>query len=181
MYWRTTQDHWGWLSITIHWLTALTVFGLFGLGLWMTSLDYYHPWYHEGPELHKGIGILLFILTLLRIVWRRIEGKPAPLPSHSTRERAIARYVHALLYFLLISVMLFGYLISTADGRSIEVFGWFAVPATLYGIDKQEDIAGVIHLTLAMVLIGVVILHALAAIKHHVIDKDRTLIRMLGL
>ena len=50
MHWRTTRDHWGWLSIAIHWLTALAVFSLFGLGLWMTELDYYDPWYRKGPD-----------------------------------------------------------------------------------------------------------------------------------
>ena len=180
MRWRTTHDHWGWLSILIHWLTALTVFGLFGLGLWMTGLEYYDRWYREGPALHKGIGILLFSLTLLRLVWRRVEGKPAPLPSHTPRERVLATIAHKLLYILLLTVMVFGYLISTADGRAIEVFGWFSVPATIHGIDKQEDIAGVIHLWLAVTLIGLVALHALAAIKHHIFDKDRTLKRMFG-
>ena len=181
MRWRTTQDHWGGLSIVIHWLTVLTVFSLFGLGLWMVELDYYDSWYRKGPDLHKSIGISLFILTLLRLIWRRIEGKPAPLPSHTAREHAIAKHVHRLLYLLLITLMVFGYLISTADGRAIEVFGVFAVPATIHGIDKQEDIAGVIHLWLAVMLISLVALHALAAIKHHVFDKDLTLKRMFGL
>ncbi len=180
MRWRTTHDHWGWLSILIHWLTALTVFGLFGLGLWMTSLDYYDSWRKAGPDLHKSIGVLLFCLTVLRLVWRRVEGKPAPLASHTGREQALAHRVHRLLYIMLFTVMVFGYLISTADGRAIEVFGWFSIPATIHGIDKQEDIAGVIHLTLAIVLISLVALHALAAIKHHFFDKDRTLLRMFG-
>ena len=181
MHWRTTAAQWGWLTILIHWLTALVVFGLFGLGLWMVELDYYDSWYRKGPDLHKSIGSLLFIMTLLRLLLRRIEGKPAPLATQSSREHMLAQGAHRLLYLLLIAVMGFGYLISTADGRAIEVFGWFAVPATIHGIDKQEDIAGVIHLSLAIILISLVVLHALAAIKHHVLDKDRTLKRMLGL
>ncbi|MOA52423.1 hypothetical protein D3C78_1757160 [compost metagenome] len=76
--------------------------------------------------------------------------------------------------------MFSGYLISTADGRGIEVFGWFTVPATLSGIDGQEDIAGVVHLWLAWGLIGMAALHALAALKHHFIDRDATLSQMLG-
>lgn len=180
MHWRTTSEQWGWLTILIHWLTVVTVFSLFGLGLWMVELDYYDPWYRKGPDLHKSIGILLFILTLLRLALRRIEGKPNPLPGHTNRERRLAHIAHGLLYGLLITLMVVGYLISTADGRAVEVFGWFAIPATLHGIDKQEDIAGVIHLWLAITLISLVALHALAAIKHHVFDKDRTLKRMLG-
>lgn len=178
--WRTTTSHWGWFSIGIHWLTVITVLSLFALGLWMVELNLYDAWYKKAPNLHKSIGILLLVLTLLRIVWRRIEGKPEPLSSHTAREQRIAKLMHILLYTLLISVMVFGYLISTADGRGIEVFGLLSIPATLHGLDKQEDIAGVIHLWLAVILISMVVLHALAAIKHHFIDKDQTLKRMLG-
>jgi cytochrome b561 len=76
--------------------------------------------------------------------------------------------------------MLSGYLISTADGRAVEVFGWFSIPATLSGLENQEDIAGEIHEWLAFTLIGLVMLHALAATKHHFINRDATLKRMLG-
>jgi cytochrome b561 len=77
--------------------------------------------------------------------------------------------------------MVSGYLISTADGRGIDVFGLFTVPATLQGIDHQEDVAGASHLVLAVTLIALALLHAGAALKHHFIDRDRTLRRMLGL
>ena len=70
-------------------------------------------------------------------------------------------------------------MISTADGRSIEVFSWFEVPALGSVIDNQEDIAGEVHKYLAYGLIGLVILHAIAALKHHIIDKDATLTRMI--
>ncbi|MDH5445324.1 MAG: cytochrome b [Gammaproteobacteria bacterium] len=180
MRWRTTPQQWGWLTILIHWMTALTVFGLFGLGLWMVELDYYSPWYRKGPDLHKSIGILLFTLTVARLELRRIEGRAEALASHSPREQKLAHLVHGLFYLLLIAVMMAGYFISTADGRAIEVFGLFSIPATLHGIDKQEDIAGLIHLWLAISLISLVVLHAGAAIKHHFFDRDRTLKRMFG-
>ena len=180
MRWRSSKQHWGWISIAMHWLTALAVFSLFGLGLWMTELDYYDAWYRKGPALHKSLGILLFILTMARLAWRRLDARPAPLSSHTAREQKLAPLIHKLLYVLLLCIMLFGYLISTADGRAIEVFNWFAVPATIYGFDKQEDIAGLIHLWLAVTLISLTVLHALAALKHHVLDKDRTLRRIFG-
>ena len=181
MHWRTTQQQWGWLTILIHWTTALVVFGLFALGLWMVELDYYSPWYRQGPDLHKSIGILLFMLTVSRLVLRRIEGRPAELDNQTSKERRLAHLAHGLLYVLLLAVMVAGYFISTADGRAIEVFGLFSIPATIHGIDKQEDIAGLIHLWLAITLISLVALHAGAALKHHFFDGDRTLKRMLGL
>jgi cytochrome b561 len=76
--------------------------------------------------------------------------------------------------------MLSGYLISTADNRPIEVFGWFSVPATITSIPEQEDVAGLVHLVVASTLIGLVMLHAAAALKHHFIDRDRSLVRILG-
>jgi len=75
--------------------------------------------------------------------------------------------------------MISGYLISTAKGKPIDVFGLFELPATLHGLDGQEDIAGMVHEYLAYSLIALAVLHAAGAIKHHVIDKDKTLIRML--
>ena len=75
--------------------------------------------------------------------------------------------------------MIAGYLISTAEGRPIEVFGWFAVPATFYGPENQEDVAGEIHEILAWLLILLSSGHTLAALKHHFIDRDATLRRML--
>lgn len=178
--WRNTAQSYGWVSIALHWLVALAVLSLFPLGLWMTSLTYYDPWYTKAPEIHKSVGIVLILVLLLRLVWRLWSPAPSPLPSISARERRIAGAVHKLLYVLLLAVMLSGYLISTADGRPIGVFGWFEVPATLQGLPSQEDVAGSVHLALAITLVGLVGAHVLAALKHHFLDRDRTLMRMLG-
>jgi len=178
---RNSSSQWGWTTITIHWITALTIIGMFAFGLWMVELTYYDEWYKKGPSLHKSIGITLFMLTLGRLVWRLKNITPDALSSHKVWERKIAAIAHFLLYLLLFGVMISGYLISTADGRGVEFFGLFEIPATLQGIENQEDIAGVVHLILASTLIGIALLHAGAALKHHFIDRDRTLKRMLGL
>jgi cytochrome b561 len=177
--WRNTRQQYGYVSIALHWLVALLVFGLFGLGLWMVELDYYHRWYQRAPDLHKSIGITLFGIMLLRLLWRYANPRPAPLASLANWEKRLAGWLHVLFYPLLFVLMLSGYLISTADGRAISVFGQFSVPATLTGIPNQEDIAGDIHQILGYILIGLVALHALAALKHHFLDRDGTLKRML--
>lgn len=180
MQWRNSARRYGLLSILLHWGVALAVFGLFGLGLWMVGLDYYSAWYRRAPELHKGIGILLFVTMLLRLGWRLLSPPPAAPASHTALTRRASTLAHGLLYLGLFALMLSGYLISTADGRAIEVFGWFAVPATLSGLPNQEDVAGVVHRWLAWGLLGLAVLHALAALKHHFIDRDATLVRMFG-
>jgi cytochrome b561 len=175
--WRNTSDSYGYVSIVLHWLVAVVVFALFGLGLWMVELTYYDSWYNRAPAIHKSIGILLFGVMLLRLGWRLLN--PQPQLYGPPLERRGARVAHGLMYALLYALMLSGYLISTADGRAIEVFGWFSVPATLSGFENQEDIAGEIHELLAFALIALAILHSAAALKHHFFDRDATLVRML--
>ncbi len=173
-------DAYGLVSILLHWLTAPLVLGLFGLGLYMTSLDYYHPWYRSAPSWHKGLGVLVLTLVVLRLAWRLLSPPPHPL-SPGGWERGLARWVHGLLYALLLALPLTGYLVSTADGRALPVFGWFEIPSLTGQIQHLEDIAGAVHYGLAWTLIALVALHGLGALKHHFIDRDATLLRMLGL
>ncbi len=160
---------------------AIAIACLFGLGLWMTSLGYYDAWYNQAPSIHKSIGILLVGVFIFRASWKLFNIKPQPLSTHTAIEKKLAHLTHIMLYILMACIMVSGYLISTADGRVIEVFDWFEIPATLTNIENQEDIAGDIHYYLAFTLIGLSIIHAFAAIKHHVIDKDDTLRRMASL
>jgi cytochrome b561 len=177
---RNTEDSYGLVAIALHWLVAVVVLALFALGLWMTGLDYYDPWYRRAPDLHKSVGALLFVTLILRLAWRIGNPRPRPEPTLSTLERTASRLAHALLYPLLFAVMTAGYLISTADGRPLNVFGLVAVPATVTGLPNQADLAGDAHLILAIAVITLAVLHALGALKHHFIDRDRTLLRMLG-
>ncbi|WP_095109070.1 cytochrome b [Pseudomonas sp. Irchel 3E20] len=177
---RNSSSRYGWVSIFMHWGVALAVFGLFALGLWMVGLDYYSTWRKDAPDLHKSIGLTLFAVMLLRVVWRFVSPPPPTLSSYSRLTRLGAKVGHSFLYLSLFAVMIAGYLISTADGAGIAVFGLFEVPALVSGLPDQADVAGVVHLYLAWALVVFAGLHALAALKHHFIDRDATLARMLG-
>lgn len=174
---KNNQSHYGWLSIVMHWLSAIVVFAMFGVGLWMVDLSYYSEWYQTAPHWHKSIGILLALLLVFRFVWNTLQGKPKPLGSRL--ENVAAKFAHGVIYLLLLLIVVSGYLISTADDRPIEVFTWFAVPSLGELFENQADIAGELHFYFAAVLIGLAIIHGLAALKHHFIDKDATLTRML--
>ncbi|WP_296186416.1 cytochrome b [Pseudomonas sp. UBA1879] len=177
---RNSSSRYGWVSIVLHWGVALTVFGMFALGLWMVGLGYYDTWRKAGPDLHKSIGITLFLVMLIRVVWRLISPPPPSPPTHSRFVRTAAKLGHAFLYLDLFLVMIAGYLISTADGVGIPVFGLFEVPALISGLPDQADVAGQVHLYLAWTLVIFAVLHGLAALKHHFVDRDATFIRMLG-
>lgn len=175
-----SSDAYGLVAVALHWLVAVVVVSLFALGLWMVELTYYDDWYRTAPAIHKAVGVLLFIGVVLRLGWRQLAPPPAPLASHRPLERRAAGFAHALMYVLLFAVMLSGYLISTADGRPIDVFGLFSVPALVSDLPNQADIAGKLHLYLAITLVSLAALHALAALKHQIIDRDGTLLRILG-
>lgn len=174
---KNTTTSYGWLSISMHWLSALAVIGLFAVGFWMVDLNYYSEWYRTAPHYHKSIGILLALLTIFRLGWKLTQptlqslGKPL--------EKKSAKFAHGLIYLLMLSLFTSGYLISTADGRGIDVFNWFTVPGLGELFPEQEDLSGQIHEWIAYSLIGLAILHAFAAFKHHLIDKDNTLKRMI--
>jgi len=168
------------LTIFLHWITALAVVGLFALGLWMDGLGYYDAWYQKAPHIHRSIGLLLAGLIILRLIWRQVTTLPAPLDNHKPWERLSAKATHWLLYGLLLLIFVSGYLISTAKGKPIEVFNWFSVPSLISGVDNLEDLSGEIHELAAFSVIGLTLLHAAAALKHHFIDRDRTLLRMFG-
>jgi cytochrome b561 len=142
----------------------------------MVDLDYYNPYYTSAPNIHRSVGILLLIALVLRFAWRVSNVKPGD-SELSPFERKASHLVHWGFYPLLLALMISGYLISTPDGRPIDVFGLFSVPSMV----KQkglEDISGYIHWVLAYFVIALAIVHAAASLKHHFADKSSILTRM---
>ncbi len=176
---RNSEHTYGQVAIVLHWGMAIAIFAMFALGLWMVDLSYYDAWYHRAPALHKAIGILLLITLLFRLIWRLTN--PVPHIMGPSWERCAALAVHRMHYVLLFALMLSGYLIPTAKGAGIDVFGWFTVPATLSFDRQAADMIGDLHRWLAWSAIGLAAMHTLAALKHHFIDRDATLTRMLGM
>ena len=176
---RNSEQNFGLVSILIHWIMALGVFGLFGLGLYMVELTYYDSWYQTAPYIHEGIGVLLALLLLFRIGWRLANPVPAFEPNMSSFEKFAARAAHLGMYALILAIVVSGYFITTAKGDGLNVFDLFEVPAVISKIDNLEDYAGEVHFFLAILLIALTGVHSLAALKHHFINKDLTLVRIL--
>lgn len=174
-----TDKHYGWISIGLHWFIATGLISLFALGLWMVDLSFYSPWYHDAPAIHKSVGVLLVGIMVLRFIWREINPVPKAVSVQSPFLNTVAHSVHLLFYGLVLALGISGYFISTAEGHGISVFDWFTLPATGLQLENQADLAGDIHFWLAWTLIGFAVLHTLAALKHHFIDKNSTLKRML--
>jgi len=180
MQWSNDRTRYGVIHVALHWLIALTVFGLFGLGFYMVDLTYYDDGYRSLPDLHRSIGLTRLAAMLLRLVWRLANPLPAALPTHKPYEIRLAHLVHGLLYLLIFTAIASGYLISTADGSSVDVFGLFEVPSLTGSFRDIEELAGTVHYWATWALVGFAGLHGAAALKHHFIDRDDTLRRMSG-
>lgn len=176
---RNTQDTYGSVSKSLHWLIFLLIVAMLIIGLSMDSIVN-EDLKHEVISFHKSLGLLIFGLIVLRIVWALINPKPRAMPNVSPLMKGLMHAMHGTLYLLMLAMPITGWLMSTAARRIPSFFGLFSTPT--FGIAKNRDFAhmvGEIHEALAWVLIVLVVLHILAALKHHYIDKDTTLIRMM--
>ncbi|MEO8739714.1 MAG: cytochrome b [Casimicrobiaceae bacterium] len=170
-------DRYGMPAIALHWLTALLIVCGFSLGLSMVGLPISRQklqWY----AWHKWIGITIWLLTCVRLAWRL--GHPAPpLPPMPAWQRRAAALSHGLLYVLLLCIPVSGWLYSSATGVQVVYLGLVPLPDL---VARDRDLGRVlrtVHETLNFTLLAVVCLHAAAALKHHFVDRDTVLSRML--
>lgn len=168
-------------SVLLHWGIAGFTIGLFASGLWMVDLGYYDDWYYQAPWWHKGIGVVTASLVILRWGWQLCRNKPAELSGIPQWQQISAKAAHLLMNIAIILLFVTGYLIVTAKGDPLGVFGWFSIPSLIKDDTGWAEWAGRLHLWLGWFIIALASLHALAALKHHFIDKDATLKRMFAI
>jgi cytochrome b561 len=160
-------------AIALHWLTALLLVGSFTVGLSMVGLPLGRQklqWY----AWHKSIGITVFLVTCLRLGWRATHAGPDPLQAMPLWQRRASVLVHDTLYLLLLVIPLSGWIYSSSTGVQV-------VPLPDL-VPKDRELARallILHLTLNFALFSLVCVHTAAALKHHFIDRDTVLTRML--
>lgn len=179
---RDTDQKFSRLTITLHWLVGITIMVLIGVGIYMTNNKVYSLY-----PTHKSIGILIFSLVLVRVVWRLMNGFPKPVGNYSSVEHILAKVVHWVLLIGTIMFPISGMMMSGAGGHGLYVFGvellasnynaaGEAVALNAELAEKAHNMHGI----LPKVMIVAIVLHVAGALKHHIIDKDGTLRRMLG-
>jgi cytochrome b561 len=165
------------LAIALHWLTAALIAANWLLGLSMVPLPI-SPRKLHWYIVHKSIGLTVLLLTSLRLGWRVVHPHPAPVPMPGWQRRA-ARISHALLYVLLFAIPLSGWLYSSATGVQVVYLGLLPLPNLVPKDRALGDALRLVHVGLNVTLAAVVLVHAAAALRHHVVDRDVTLARML--
>lgn len=186
-------------AVILHWLIALGIFGMFGLGWFMADLPkdvpkqtmfdvfdlgIFHWTMAEeiSPRsfyfnVHKSFGVTILALIFLRVLWRITHKPPAILASYKIWERKLATAAHHLLYSLMVLLPLSGVIMATYSKYGIK---WFGIDF-IKGLDNNDlrEIFKQVHEILGIVILLIIVLHIAGALKHKFIDKDDTLKRML--
>ena len=172
-----TPTRWNRLAQLLHWLIALLIVGLGTVGLVMTDME-------NSPDklriyaLHKSFGITVLMLVALRLLWRLATRHPAPVPGPRW-QRLSASAMHFLLYVLMFAIPLSGWLFNSASNFPLRWFGLFHVPSLWAPDPAVKHLSHALHEYGFWTLIALAVLHAAAAFKHHYMDRDETLTRML--
>ncbi|MEY3220768.1 MAG: hypothetical protein RIT27_2125 [Pseudomonadota bacterium] len=165
-------------AIALHWLVALSIAIVFSVGIYMHELPL-SPQKLQIYSYHKWAGITIFLLVLFRLVWRHLHSPPPFPETMLKKERQIAHLVHFSLYFLMLSIPISGWLMSSAAGFPVVLFGIIPLPDLIEKNKVLADILKQLHFMLNMGFLLLVILHIAAALKHHFLIKDEVLIQML--
>lgn len=174
---RSNDTRWGSVAKTIHWLTALLIIVAGVMGLVMTGMK---PSMSKISvfALHKSIGLTVLALFLLRLLWRLLDRRPRDEPA--PRWQLVAAHaVHGMLYLLILAIPLSGWLFNSLAGFPLQYFKQFNLPALAAKNEDAAALAVQVHEYLFWLLVLVLIAHVGGALKHHLIDRDNVLRRML--
>ncbi len=178
MCFKNTNQNFGLISKGFHWGIALLILGLLVMGYYMVGLTA-SPFMFTLYGLHKSFGILVFGLVVLRLLWRIASIPPDALLSHKPWEKHLSKLVKLVLYASMIGMPLSGLVMSFSGGYPVRFFG-VELP-TLIGKDEDlSELMELVHLYVSYAFLISLFLHVLGALKHHFIDKDKTLKRMSG-
>lgn len=165
------------VTISLHWIMALGFISLLLLGFYMQSLSF-SPTKLQLYSWHKWAGVSLFLLAVIRLLWRLTHPTPALPQNMSAPMQWLAHAGHYILYAFMFTVPLSGWLMSSAMGFQTVWFGVIPLPDLLPKDKELAALLGSLHVYLNWAFIAVIVGHILAALKHQFIDKDNLFARI---
>lgn len=179
-----TQTQLSATTVRLHWLIAILMIALLASGTYISYTETFAlmPW-------HKSFGVIVFIFAVARIAWRIKQGWPKPVGDYSSVERFAAKAIHWVLILGTLVMPVSGFVSNAMGGYGVEVFGLELYPSNTgpggpYDFvavnESLADFAHGVHGLGGNLIIAAVALHIIGALKHHLLDKDATIRRMLG-
>ena len=164
-------------AIALHWVIAAMVLAQFTLGWWMQEIPKQPPGERASAfNLHKSIGIAIFVLMMARIAWRATHPPPA-LPPMPRWQAALARWNHVILYVALVALPVTGYLGSEFSGYPVRFFG-VTLPSWAGKQPQLKELMSQLHYWTTWALAAAFLAHLAGVVKHTWIDRDGLLGRM---
>lgn len=175
---RASDLRYSGVAIGLHWLIAIAIIGSFAVGLYMVDLPL-SPQKLKIYSWHKWAGVTIFLCVVLRLCWRLLHRPPELPAAMPDWQRKAAAATHVLLYLLMFAVPLSGWLMSSAKGFQTVWFGVLPLPDLLDKNKELGDLLQQVHVVLNFSMAALVVAHLGAALKHHFLDRDDVLTRML--
>ncbi|OUR87474.1 RNA methyltransferase [Cycloclasticus sp. 44_32_T64] len=172
------------VSVALHWLVGITMIIMVTVGVYMTDFEEYALY-----PIHKSVGMIIFVVIFMRVIWRVKQGWPEAASTYKSWEQKLSKLVHWLLITATVVMPISGMLMSGLGGYGLAIFGLEFLAATPNPDEVGKMIAingpaaGAAHETheiAGKVMFVAFLLHLTGALKHHFMDKDGTLKRMLG-
>jgi len=172
---RDTRNAYGFITRYLHWATAAAIAVMLAIGWSADAL----PKSFKGPAMgfHISLGVAVLALGLARLGWRVSNRERPARPAGPTGP--LARAAQWTLIALLVIMPLSGWMLVSASGHVPGFFGLFHLPPLVPTGDALRHLGKEVHETLPWVLVAVLALHVLGALKHHYLNGDDTLRRML--
>ena len=174
-----TASTFGLVSRTAHWITATLILCLVPMGLFVSVLKDKSPDRAEFLAAHQSLGLAVFAVVAVRLVWLLISPPPAPSPGLTPHARRLSRAVHIGLYGLILAFPLSGFLMSAHGGEVIEFFGWGLHSPADPGKRAAAIFVAAHDLVLPLLFYGLIVAHIGAALKHHFVDGRNSDIRRM--
>ena len=179
MQFRNTPDDYGLISKLLHWLIAAVMIGLIGVGWYMVQLSDEDVLYWRLLDLHEAAGVGLLVLFPLKALWMVVSPNPRFLPTLAQWERYLATAVRWLFIFAMLAIPLSGFLFVATNGEAVKLYHLITIPDIGSPGKVTRDLLSDVHYYVSYGCAALVMLHMLAALKHHFLDKDATLHHML--
>ena len=173
-----TAAGYGWPARLLHWLIVVLIVAQFVLANMAESAESRMDMFKLFAQ-HKSVGITIFALALVRLIWRLANTQPRLPMRTPTWQMHVAKTTHWLLYALIFALPITGVLGSAANNYPVTWFGMFTVPPLIGSNEALADTLHETHEILAAALFCLAMLHILAALKHHFYHKDNVLRRMI--